>query len=67
MLDSESNAIPCATIPPREKSKDITDLKTETAEDCQRVNYHSADRLRHRAGGMATLGAFKQNHFTVTR
>ncbi len=67
MLDSESKRHPLRHPTAQGKSKDITDLKTETTEECQRVNHHSADRLRHRAGGMATLGAFKQNHFTVTR
>ena len=40
------------------KSKDITDLKTKAIEECRRVSRHSADRLRHRAGGSAKPGAF---------
>jgi hypothetical protein len=31
------------------------------------MSRHSSDRLRHRAGGSAKPGAFKQNHLTVTR
>jgi len=40
------------------KSKDITDLKTKAIEECRRVSRHSADRLRHHAGGSAKPGAF---------
>jgi hypothetical protein len=49
------------------KSKDVADLKAKAIEECQRVIRHSADRLRHCAGGSAKPGAFKQNHLTVTR
>ena len=48
------------------KSKDVTEFKTKAIEECQRVSRHSADRLRHRAGGSAKPGAFKQNHLAVT-
>src|SRR6516165_5519320 len=49
------------------KSKDVADLETKPIEECPRVSGHSADRLRHRAGGSAKASAFKENNLATSR